>query len=124
MRGWIYDAGRGLGVTLGAANAAAWAFAMWVPTGGLSLGGADLVVGFLMCLAAIVAVMAAARGHSRVLFGAFLVAFLPVGAFVMTLDHWLRWTGWADLGLLVSAAVLRYTSPGANEQLHEESSHS
>lgn len=107
----LRDAARGLGVTLGAGNAAAWAFAMWVPTGGLTLAGFDLVVAFLMCIAGIVAVIAAARGHSRVLLGAFLVSFLPVGAFVLTLDHWLSWIGLSDLGLLVSAAVLRLTGP-------------
>lgn len=111
LSGVIRDAARGLGVTLGAVNAAAWAFAMWVPTGGLTLAGFDLVVAFLMCIAGVVAVIAAVRGHSHVLLGAFLVSFLPVGAFVLTLDHWLSWIGMSDLGLLVSAAVLRFTRP-------------
>lgn len=102
------DAGRGLGVTAGAATSAAWAFAMWVPTGGLTLSGVGLVVGFLMCLTAVIAVIAAARGHGRVLFAAFLVSFLPVGAFVLTLEHWLHWIGWGDLALLASAIMIRY----------------
>lgn len=113
MAGWIRDAGRGLGVTAGAANAAAWAFAMWVPTGGLTLSGIDLVVGFVMCLASVIAVIAAARGHSGVLFVTFLVSYLPVGAFVLTLDHWLYWIGWSDLALLASAAMIRFAAPGA-----------
>lgn len=109
--GILREAARGLGVTLGAANSAAWAFAMWVPTGGLTLTGIALVVAFIMCLAGIVAVIAAARAHWRVLLGAFLVSFLPVGAFVLTLEHWLSWVGVSDLGLLASAAVLRFTQP-------------
>ncbi len=115
MSGWIRDAGRGLGVTAGAANAAAWAFAMWVPTSDVALtaGGepvgqaATLAVGFLMCVTSIVAVIAAARGHGGVLLGAFLVSFLPVGAFLLYADHWLYWTGWSDLALLASAAMIR-----------------
>lgn len=108
MSRWIYDAGRGLGVTAGVLNSAAWAFAMWVPMEDLTLSGVDLVVAFVMCLASIVAVLAAARGHAAVLLGAFLVSFLPIGAFALTLDHWLKFIGFSDLVLLASAVLIRF----------------
>lgn len=111
MTGWIRDAGRGLGVTAGAVNSAAWAYAMWMPLEDLTLSGVDLVVAFVMCLASIVAVLAAARGHAAVLLGVFLVSFLPVGAVALTLDHWLAFIGWTDLALLASAAMIRFGAP-------------
>lgn len=113
MARWIRDAGRGLGVTAGALNSAAWAYAMWMPLGELTLSGVDLVVAFVMCLASIVAVIAALHGQGLVLFGAFLVSFLPVGAFALTLDHWLGWIGVSDLALLAGAALIRFSGPRA-----------
>lgn len=104
---FVATAGRGLGVAAGAVNSVAWAFAMWVPTGGLTLTGVGLVVGFVMCLTSVVGVIAAVRGHAGMLLGAFLVSFLPVGAFVLWLEHWLYWTGWSDLALLAAAVMIR-----------------
>jgi len=39
----------------------------------------------------------------------FLASFFPVGAFLLPTDHWLKWVGWVDLGLLVAAVLLWLT---------------
>jgi hypothetical protein len=38
-----------------------------------------------------------------------LASFFPVGAFVMPTEHWLKWVGWLDLGLLVAALMMWLT---------------
>jgi hypothetical protein len=104
--------GRALGALCGALLAVAWAFALWVPTAGLTLVGVSVVTALLLCVLALLAVIASLRGHPTVLVLLFLASFFPVGLFLMRVDHWLRWSGWADLGLLVAAALL-WTTRGA-----------
>ena len=54
--------------------------------------------------------IAAAYGHGVVIALFFLASFFPVGAFLMPTDHWLKWVGWLDLGLLVAAVLIWVTS--------------
>jgi len=103
--------GRALGALCGAVLAVAWAFALWVPTAGLTLTGVSVVTALLLTVLALFAVIASLRAHPTVLVLLFLASFFPVGAFLMGTDHWLRWSGWADLGLL-AAAVLLWTTRG------------
>jgi hypothetical protein len=98
--------GRALGALCGALLAVAWAFALWVPTAGLTLVGVSVVTALLLTVLALFAVIASLRGHPTVLVLLFLASFFPVGAFLMGTDHWLRWSGWVDLGLLAAAVVL------------------
>ena len=94
---------RGLGALCGAALALAWLYAVWIPTAGIALTGTSFVVGIALALAAIVAVIAAVHGHAAVVMLVFVASFFPVGAVLVTADHWLRWIGVLDLGLLVAA---------------------
>ena len=86
--------GRVLGALCGALLAVAWAFALWVPTAGLTLVGVSVVTALLLTVLALFAVIAALKGHPRVLVLLFLASFFPVGMFLMRVDHWLRWSGW------------------------------
>ncbi len=101
--------GRGLGLVCASGVAAAWAFVLWVPAYGLTVTGISVVTALLLVVLAVFAAIAAAHGHPVVLALLFLASFFPVGAFVMPTDHWLKWVGWADLGLLVAAVLIWLT---------------
>jgi len=93
---------RGLGAVCGAALALAWVYAVWIPAAGIALTGMSFVVGIALALAALIAVIASVHGHAAVVVIVFVASFFPVGAVLMTADHWLRWIGVLDLGLLVA----------------------
>jgi hypothetical protein len=98
--------GRGLGVACGAAIAAVWAFVLWVPSAGLTVTGISVVTALVLVVFGVFAAIAAAHGHALVVVLFFLASFFPVGAFLLPTDHWLRWVGWIDLGLLVAAILI------------------
>jgi hypothetical protein len=98
--------GRALGLMSAAALAAAWAFALWVPSAGLTLTGISVVTALLLVGFAVFAGIAAIHGHAIVVALLFLASFFPVGVFLLPTDHWLKWVGWVDLGLLLSAVFI------------------
>ena|SRR5690606_4043536 len=98
--------GRALGLVCAASIATAWAVALWIPAAGLTPTGISVITALLLVLLAVFAGIAAVRGHPVVLALLFLASFFPVGAFVMPTDHWLKWVGWLDLGLLASAVLI------------------
>jgi hypothetical protein len=102
-------AGRASGMVCAAALASAWAVALWIPSAGLTLTGISIVTALLLIAFAVFAGIAAAHGHGAIVALFFLGSFFPVGAFLLPTDHWLKWVGWVDLGLLV-AAVLIWTT--------------
>jgi hypothetical protein len=102
--------GRGLGVVCAALIATAWAVALWVPAAGLTPTGISVITALLLVVLAIFAGIAAVHGHAVVLALLFLASFFPVGAFVMPTDHWLKWVGWLDLGLLAAAVLIWLTA--------------
>jgi hypothetical protein len=102
--------GRALGVLCAALCASAWAVALWVPAAGLTPTGISVVTALLLVVLAIFAGIAAVHGHAVVLTLLFLASFFPVGAFVMPTDHWLKWVGWLDLGLLLAALLIWLSS--------------
>ena len=104
---WV---GRVVGMLCASALAFVWAFALWVPSAGLSLSGVNVVTALLLVAFAVFAGIASAYGHSLVVSLLFLASFFPIGAFLMQADHWLRWVGWADLGLLVAALLMWATA--------------
>ncbi len=101
--------GRALGLVCGAALAGAWAFVLWVPAAGLTVTGISVVTALLLVTFAVFAAIAAVYGHATVIALLFLASFFPVGAFLMPTDHWLKWVGWVDLGLLVAAVLIWLT---------------
>jgi hypothetical protein len=99
--------GRALGLVCGAGLAGVWAFVLWVPSaGGLTMTGISVVTALLLVALAVFAAIAAVYGHALVIALLFLASFFPVGAFLMPTDHWLKWVGWVDLGLLVAAVLI------------------
>ena len=108
MRKILNTLARALGALCGAVLSVIWAFTLWVPAAGLSLSsGASVVVALMLTVLALFAVIASVRGHPTVVVLLFLASFFPIGFQMWThTDHWLRWTGWLDLGLLLAAALI------------------
>jgi hypothetical protein len=102
--------GRALGLVCAAVLASAWAYVLWVPAAGLTVTGISVVTALLLVAFAVFAGIAAVHGHAVVLTLLFLASFFPVGAFLIPTDHWLKWVGWVDLGLLAAAALIWPTS--------------
>lgn len=98
--------GRAIGALCGAVLSVAWVFALWVPSAGLTLSGVSVVVALLLAVFAVFAIIASIRGHAAVVVLLFLASFFPIGAYLMPADHWLRWVGWFDLGLLLAAVLI------------------
>jgi hypothetical protein len=101
--------GRALGLVSAALLAGIWAFVIWVPAAGLDVTGISLVTALLLVALAVFAGIAAVHGHALVMALLFLASFFPVGAFLLPTDHWLKWVGWIDLGLLVAAVLVWVT---------------
>jgi hypothetical protein len=106
----INVAGRALGAVCGVVLAGIWAYALWVPAAGLTaLAGISVVTALLLVALGVFASVASVHGHGAVVALLFLASFFPVGAFVMPTEHWLKWVGWLDLGLLVAALMMWLT---------------
>jgi hypothetical protein len=105
--------GRALGALCGALLSVAWVFALWVPEARLTLSGVSVVVALLLAIFAVFATIASIRGHAAVVVLLFLASFFPIGAYLMPADHWLRWVGWVDLGLLLAAVLIWITRRAA-----------
>jgi hypothetical protein len=101
--------GRVLGMLCAAALAVSWAYTLWVPAADLSLSGVSVIMALALVAFAVFAGIASAYGHAVVLVLFFLASFFPIGAFLMGTDHWLKWVGWGDLGLL-GAAILMWAT--------------
>ena len=106
--------GRALGLICAASLAGVWAFVLWVPSaGGLTVTGISVVTALLLVALAVFAAIAAVHGHALVIALLFLASFFPVGVFLLPTDHWLKWVGWIDLGLLLAAILIWTTKPRA-----------
>ena len=113
MRKTLNAFGRAFGALCGAVLSVAWVFALWVPAARLTLSGVSVVVALLLAVFAVFATIASLRGHAVVVVLLFLASFFPIGAYLMPADHWLRWVGWLDLGLLLAAVLMWVTRHGA-----------
>ena len=103
----LHVLGRAIGALCGGALALGWAYALWVPTQGVALAGASVVlVALLMAALALFAAIAAWRGHPTVVMLVFLASFFPVGLSLLTSEHWLKWLGYLDVGLIVAALLI------------------
>ncbi len=102
--------GRGIGALSGAVLAVCWTYVMWVPAAGLHLTGVSFIVAFGLALAGLFSVIAAVRGHSAVLVFAFIASFFPIGVTLTQVDHWLKWVGWLDTGLLAGGVLMWVTA--------------
>jgi hypothetical protein len=88
-----YLIGRVLGA-LGALGATAlWVFALWFPGAAEVFAGSwSVAIGLLMLIVALLALIAAYHGHGNLMLAMFLASFLPIGAFMLYANHWLRWS--------------------------------
>jgi hypothetical protein len=107
----LWQIGRAVGALVAAIAAVMWVYAMWAPDVRAILAGWSLPVAMLMMFLSLLAVIAAIRGHGNMMLAMFLGSFLPVGAVLMRVDHWLSWIGVLNLILCAAALVTRWTSP-------------
>ena len=110
--GFLQRIGRGLGAFAAATTAVLWLLAVWSPdTREMLAGGWTLVVVNVLIVVCVVGVIASVRGHPNVMLVTFFLSFLPIGAYLLYFDHWLRWIGILNLLLLVAALVTRWSRP-------------
>lgn len=110
---YIGFAARSCGALAAALTALLWVAAMWAPSTRSVLSGWSFAVAFMMAFFAIFAVIASIRGHGNVMLAMFLASFLPVGAYLIQVDHWLRWVGILNLILLLAALFTRWAATRA-----------
>jgi hypothetical protein len=103
--------GRASGVVGAFGAAVLWVLAIWLPSAADILASWSVAVAVLMLIVALLALMAAINGHGNFMLAMFLAAFLPIGAFLLYADHWLRWVGVFDLILFAGAMLTRYGRP-------------
>ncbi len=102
-------AGRALAGLSAGSMAILWLAAIWLPGAGDVLGNWAVLVAALLLMAALLAVVAAVNGHANLMLAMFLASFLPVGAFLLYTDHWLRWVGICCLVLLLGSLMTRFS---------------
>ena len=89
-----------------------WLAVMWLPSEREVLGHFGVVGAAIMLFIAILGVLAAHRGHAKLMMGMFLAAFLPIGAFMLwTTQPMYQWLGLLNLMYLAAAIVVRITRP-------------
>jgi len=108
----LYKTGQITGVVSGIAACLIWMLVLWHPDSVLSFSALSFTVGFIMILIAVAVVIASTRGHSTMLLILFAVSFLPIGLYVLSVPHWLRWVGLANLGYLLAALLIWRFRPG------------
>ena len=79
---------------------------VWLPESGMALTGINFIVALLMALLGLFAVIAAVRGHAVVLIVLFVASFFPVGAALLTGEHWLAWAGRLNVCYLVAGVLI------------------
>ncbi len=65
----------------------------------------------MMILIAIGVVIASTKGHGIMLIIFFAISFLPIGLYVLTIPHWLRWVGLVNLGYLAAGLLIWRARP-------------
>jgi hypothetical protein len=111
MREFIYLLGKNIGALSGAAVALLWIAAMWDPTMDWNNAGVSLGIAFLMSVVAIVVVLASWRGHGIFVIILFLLSFYPIGYYLWTVPHWIRWIGAFNIGFLIAGLMVWLAKP-------------
>ena len=101
--------GRALGLVCAIGLSVAWAIALWVPSGGLTITGVNVIGALMFLVLAVFARIASVYGHATVIALAFIASFFPIGVSLLPRDHWLQWAGWLDIGLLLAAVLIGAT---------------
>jgi hypothetical protein len=90
----------------GTATAVIWVYLIWFPSGDLTISGVSIIVAGLMGLMGLFAAIASVKGHAPVVFVVFVASFLPVGAMLLSVEHWLRFVGILDILMLLAAVLI------------------
>ncbi len=119
--GLFYKPGQILGVTSGVVTCVLWTLSMWDPTSALAFSTVSIVFVFVMILFGVIAIIASIKGHGTALLVLFVVSFLPIDMYVLTVQHWLNWVGLANIGylvagLLIKRATVRVTTPVSDRE--------
>lgn len=99
--------GQAVGVLSGGVLTLLWLYVIWFPgENGLSITGVSVLVAAFMGVLALVAAVASYKGHTTVIFLVFVASFLPIGAYLLGVAHWLRFVGIFDCGLALASGML------------------
>lgn len=116
-------AGQVLGAVVSSITALVWLAVLWLPSEREVLGHFGVVGAVVMLFFAILGALAAHRGHSNLMLGMFMAAFLPIGAFMLyTEQSMYRWIGLLNLLYLLAAIIVRVTRSAAVPQTAETGS--
>jgi len=107
----LHTAGRIIGMISGAVSCLLWTATIWDPAAGFTLSTASFAVVLLMLLIGAVVVVASIKANSTMLLVLFVVAFLPVGLYLIGVPYWIRWVGLSNLGYLLAGLLLRLRLP-------------
>jgi uncharacterized membrane protein YqjE len=111
-KGGLRTIGRLLGMVVSSATTLIWLAVLWLPSERDVLGHFGVVGAVLMLFFAIFGVIAAHRGHGKLMIAMFIAQFLPIGAFMLwTTQPMYRWLGLLNLIYLVAAIIVRITRP-------------
>ena len=106
--------GQLLGIIASSVTVLIWLAVLWLPSEGDVLGHFGVVGAALMLFFAIFGVIAAYRGHDKLMLAMFIAAFLPIGAFMLyTTQPMYRWLGLLNLIFLGATIIVRITRPKA-----------
>ena len=111
MREFFYLLGKNIGAMSGAGAALLWIAAMWDPATNWSNAGVSLGIALLMAILAIVVVLASWKGHGVFVIVLFLISFYPIGYYLWTVPHWIRWIGAFNIGFLIAGLLVWRTGP-------------
>jgi hypothetical protein len=119
MREFIFLLGKNIGALCGSATALLWVAAMWDPANNWNNAGVSLGIALLLTIIAIIVVLASWRGHGVFVIALFLISFYPIGYYLWTVPHWIRWIGVFNTGFLIAGLLLWRAAPPAAETAEE-----
>jgi hypothetical protein len=106
--------GRGIGMLAGGLTSFIWIYEIWL--GDVSITGVSVLVAGLLAFASLIAAIAAFHGQSAIVFIVFVPSFLPIGGYLLGVDHWLRIVGVLNILLLLAGLMIWFgrRSAGGN----------
>lgn len=119
MREFLYLLGKNIGAISGAGAALLWVVLMWDPSTAWNNAGIALGITMLMLVLCIMAIVASWKGNGIFLIVLYVVSFFPIGAYLWTVEHWIRWIGAFNVGFLVAGILIWRAAPAKKNTAQE-----
>lgn len=111
MREFLHLLGKNIGAISGAGAALLWVAAMWDPSNNWDNTPVSFSIAMIMVVLCVMAMIASYKGHGIVLIILFLVSFYPIGYYLWTVPHWVRWIGAFNVGFVIAGLLVWRTKP-------------